>query len=289
MKQRLFYDNYYKKTAVLVPEYSYEEIGEISYDFLRELHHESTIPVPIEKILDNDLRINICPIPGLRDYFEVEGWISSDLTTIHVDDFICNKRECRYRFTLAHELGHAVLHKKIYSEYHFNKIDEWKDFCIHVDNGIYSWLETQARFFAELILVPKILLREKFIESLKNLDSSFELASYLELKKDEYLDYVLDLLSTNLAQVFHVAIRVVHRRIERDKLMPLIPGYAEEIMPDNESIILEPSEDNLNEFVEEHAENIFEDDIRNLKLLKSIPKADLKDAANFFKEKIHSK
>jgi len=74
------------------------------------LNPTRVIPVPIEEIAEFKLGVNIIPIPNLQKTFEVEGFISSDLQNIYVDQFILYERPTRYRFTLAHEIGHIFLH-----------------------------------------------------------------------------------------------------------------------------------------------------------------------------------
>lgn len=111
-----------------VPYLAYEQIANVAYRFLCRLNCESIIPVPIEKIIEFHLGIDIIPIPELLNTFEIDGWTSSNLKAVHVDEFIYKYRETRYCFTLAHELGHVVIHKKIFNKYNFIKIEEWKRF-----------------------------------------------------------------------------------------------------------------------------------------------------------------
>ena len=65
----------------------------------------------IEEIVEFDFRINIVPVLGLQREFEVEGFTSGDLKNIYVDEYTYTDRITRYRFTLAHEMGHIVLHR----------------------------------------------------------------------------------------------------------------------------------------------------------------------------------
>jgi Zn-dependent peptidase ImmA (M78 family) len=98
----------------------------------------------------------------LRDLLEVDGFISSDLTCIRVDQFVLERRLKRYRFTLAHELGHWYLHREIYAELRFGSVSEWKLFLEEVDDTDYGWLEYQAYAFAGLVLVPTGHLEAQF-------------------------------------------------------------------------------------------------------------------------------
>ncbi len=98
------------------PILSYRDLRVRAADFLRTHHPQGTIPVPIEEIVEFKYRIDIIPVHGLQQAFEIDGFISSDLKTITVDCFIYEHRPNRYRFTLAHELAHAVLHRKIFHD-----------------------------------------------------------------------------------------------------------------------------------------------------------------------------
>lgn len=129
----------------------------------------TTIPVPIEEIIEFEFGMNIIPIPGLHQGYEIDGFISSDLSEISVDQFVYESRPGRYRFTLAHELGHAVLHRKVYEAAAFSTIKKWKRFIEEIDLQDYEWLEWQGYAFAGLILVPPAPLKKKFAEAVRHL------------------------------------------------------------------------------------------------------------------------
>jgi len=208
---------------IKVPYFSYADLSKISYQFLQKFNFATKIPVPIEEIIDLKLKINIFASPGLRDIHEIEGWTSGDLSTIFVDEFIFYHRETRFRFTLAHELGHIVLHKKIYGEHTFSSIEDWKRFCNKIDKKSYSWVESQAYNFAGLILVPSIHLTKFFKDQIIKHKSSFDSARFKKLTKDKYQDYFIDVASVALASIFNVSTDVISRRIEKDGLIKLIP------------------------------------------------------------------
>src|SRR5262245_3634449 len=102
--------------AIKVPFLPYEKLRSIADEFLRKHHQSGDLPVPIEKIVELQLRLDIVPVPGLQDEFEIDAFITSDLTEIRVDSFIQRKRQARYRFSLAHEVGHMLIHKDIFKE-----------------------------------------------------------------------------------------------------------------------------------------------------------------------------
>lgn len=104
--------------------YSYREIGEQAEAFLKKHGRFDTLPVDIEAIADMDLRLNIIEVPNLRDVIGVEGYISSDLKDITIDVSLYERYRNRFRFTLAHEVGHFVLHPTIYRQFSFKSMEE---------------------------------------------------------------------------------------------------------------------------------------------------------------------
>lgn len=67
---------------------SYEEIARRALEILEQHKLESTLPVPIEHIMDNILRINIIPFPNLFTDFEINAFVSSDLKKTYVDEYL---------------------------------------------------------------------------------------------------------------------------------------------------------------------------------------------------------
>jgi hypothetical protein len=152
----------------LHPSYlSYKDLRRRADDFLRTHHPDGTIPVPIEEIVEFRYRMDIIPVPGLQEAFEVDGFISSDLKAITVDAFVYEHRPARYRFTLAHELAHAVLHRRIFHTYVFRRVEDWKRLQQEMDEADRQWLEWQAYAFAGLILVPAEPLRTEYEKAIR--------------------------------------------------------------------------------------------------------------------------
>jgi hypothetical protein len=144
------------------PRYSHEDIARIAASFLSEHHPSETIPAPIEKIVDNSLKIDIVPIPGMHKAFDTDGSTTSDLEAIYVEEFVYDQRPGRYRFTLAHEAGHIVLHDKPYRSLKWDSLEEWKRTAQGIDEEQYRWLEWHANAFAGLVLVPPSLSKNRY-------------------------------------------------------------------------------------------------------------------------------
>lgn len=107
-------------------------------------------PVDVEVICD-DLEIGILPIVDLSRTFRVDAFISADFKTIYVDSREFERDSHRYRFSVAHELGHFVLHRK-YCPNVTKSLDEWFQFFRRFIN---DYAEFQANYFAGSLLVPE--------------------------------------------------------------------------------------------------------------------------------------
>ena len=64
---------------IRAPFLSYEDIRGKADEFLALHHPDGTIPVPIERIVEFKLGMDIVPVPGLRGVIEAEGFTTSDL------------------------------------------------------------------------------------------------------------------------------------------------------------------------------------------------------------------
>jgi hypothetical protein len=194
-----------------VPHLPYEKIREAAGSFLRTYHPRATIPVPIEDIVEFQLRLDIVPVPGLRHAFEIDGFTTSDGREIHVDARAADDYPARYRFTLAHEVGHLELHPWAYEPGCFHTVQGWKDFLNAIPEDDASRLEFQANCFAGLVLVDSVRLAAEVDAAVGRINAAgHRLASLWE----EAWPHIEALV----AKTFCVSTEVVHRRIEFDKL-----------------------------------------------------------------------
>jgi hypothetical protein len=181
------------------------------------------VPVPIDVLIEKDLNIDIIPIPGLQKSFEIEGFITSDFTSIYVDDYLFDRKYYyRYRFTLAHEIGHFALHKKYFDLYAFRSMEEWRNFVTELDPRDHSKMEYQAYVFAGLLLVPPSELASIFNEKLSSVESLINQAKSKGLKRAEYLAYAIDYMANSLVPYFEASLDVLKRRIQADRLDKLL-------------------------------------------------------------------
>jgi len=195
-----------------------EQINAEAESFLAAYHPSKSIPIPIEEIIDLKLQIDIIQIPSLKDAFaevglDIDAFISSDFASISVDKFIQEKRNSRYRFSLAHEIGHMLLHGYLYSKFEFNTIDEWTAAIRQMPFQDQEIVEWQADEFAGLVLVPRAVLKDEFKKALK------ETEALLKISYKNKPELVTGILVRSLAVKFVVSEYVMKIRFERDGLL----------------------------------------------------------------------
>ena len=135
---------------------------------------------------------------------ETEAELSIQEKTIYVDSRIFSSSlEFRSRFSIAHEIGHYILHKDFYTNHMiFESIDEYINFYRTIDDRQYRFLERHANEFAGAFLVPK----DRFWEELKKrLETPFE--------SDADIQNQLIFVCEELKDVFNVSAQVLMRRI----------------------------------------------------------------------------
>jgi len=163
----------------------YEKIAEEAVNFLAKYHPKITITIPIDEIIELCLGIDIVPTPNLQRDYDIDGFTSSNLKFIYVDDFVFSKRPYRYCFTLAHELGHILLHKNILESFHFNSVSSWEEFVTQVDPHDYDRLETQCYHFGGLILAPPKPLRQSLLDNLDFISPDVEKAKSAGIERKQ--------------------------------------------------------------------------------------------------------
>jgi hypothetical protein len=188
---------------------SYKQIARIAAESLEGFGCKSSLPIPVEHIIDNVYKINIIPFPYLFARFEINAFTSSDLRNIYVDEYLYENLTPQYRFTLAHELGHIILHKKIYLNIEMKNLEQWKRFISEVDEIDYRQLEFQANNFAGLFLVPGHLLERTFGQQLSGQLKNIDKSKRQKLKREEYLPWIVEVIASSLGPIFEVDPQVV--------------------------------------------------------------------------------
>lgn len=198
--------------AIVAPYLPYESLRLLAADFLTRHHQVGDLPVPIEWIVENNFSLDIVPVPGLKDGFDVEAFITKDLTEIRIDETIYQKRPNRYRFSLAHEVAHLELHRDVYTTLNFCDIAEWKKAMTSIPADQYSWIETQAYNFAGLVLVPPTPLNDIFSDHVERMKKA-------GVEFDELSASAKKTVFSSIGRAFEVSSEVVEKRIKKDGLL----------------------------------------------------------------------
>ncbi len=145
---------------------------------VEDIRIKTSFSYPEKNIVDlaNELGVSVYEVPFTENP-EINAMLvykdekNDNKPTIYIKKTLPDTRK---RFTLAHELGHFVLHKKAGVKFRLDGFDYSSD-------ADYALEETEANFFAATILVPK--------EELKKLrsffDNNFEvIADYFGVSKE---------------------------------------------------------------------------------------------------------
>jgi len=203
-------DNF--KAPFIRPEQAWQEA-----DRIRKEHWPSgQVPVEVEEILWK-LGIRIDPISSLKTSNDLDAVLSGDLTRVIVDaeEYMDDRKLNRMRFSIAHELGHYVLHKKVYENIRITSVDDWIRFVESIPEDQYGYIEQQAYEFAGRLLVPIDRLRQEISRAMIKAKG----AGFADW--DRSGDAAREYMASNVCRVFGVSSQVIEKRIIRERLSPM--------------------------------------------------------------------
>ena len=109
----------------------------------------------------------------MEDDFKIVGKVCHNEKKIYINPADSPQRQ---RFTIAHEIGHIVLHKDTNDVHHRMKDVEDKDLNIYSDNI----QEIEANRFAAMLLMPELEFKKAWSRYSNFLDS---IAEYFNVSK----------------------------------------------------------------------------------------------------------
>ncbi len=193
-----------------------EDIRKAVEQFRTQYWARDSIPVDIFEIVEFELGIEIRTILNLKEAGDVDALLLVDFKTIVVDqnDFLNERSQNRLRFSVAHEVGHFILHRDIFSRIEYSSIAELIDFFDKIPDEQYYWIEQHAYEFAGRLLVP----REKLIEKLND---AVALAKKMGFDAwDTSGDSTRQYIAHGIARHFEVSGQVIEKRLIRENLWP---------------------------------------------------------------------
>ncbi len=179
------------------------------------------IPVNIDAIIEFRLGLEIRPIKNLKSVYDIDGMLSRDLSIIFVDNDMYSdiRYESRLRFTLAHEIGHFVLHRDFYLSQNFDDAEDWLDIIQSLDPNDLDWYERHANEFAGRLLVPRDYLIKEISANKDEVDKLREKAIELDLG-DEMERWVISAIARKVCQKFQVSAQMIEIRMMREGVDP---------------------------------------------------------------------
>lgn len=128
----------------------------------------SELPVDVFSIVELGLRLDVIPLDDLYPKYQVDAALLPDFSGMYVDaeSYVLWEKgpvwkQNRLRFTVAHEVGHLVLHREYATKVKFNSFDDFARHFKGDDPARYS-LEQEANEFAGRLLVPVERMSEHF-------------------------------------------------------------------------------------------------------------------------------
>jgi Zn-dependent peptidase ImmA (M78 family) len=185
---------------------SYGEIEQKAEDFLKKYNPTRLIPVPIERIVEIDIAINVVPKKSLRSMHHIDAFLSSDLTELYIDyDDYMNETN-RGRFSLAYEMGHVSLHADIVKT--VATIQEWKEKILE-EGASRAIRENEANDFAGCVLMPRKELMAEYELQKKKAETELQKVGLTNTDSSTLNSYI----SVSLAKTFAVSQQAAEIRL----------------------------------------------------------------------------
>jgi hypothetical protein len=183
--------------------------------FRQKYHPHGSLPVPVLDIAEFELGLELVPMPGLRQHHDIEALLVPGLNRVYVDKegFVNPKQTFRLNFSVAHEIGHLILHPRQYQGASHKSLEQWLAFFRAIPEPEYRKIEWQANEFAGRLLVPRSALEERLATVVRKARAAgFTFGS----GDDATLEYV----SNALNRPFEVSWEVMIRRLRNEELWP---------------------------------------------------------------------
>ena len=194
-----------------------QDIWRQADEFRNRVWPSQAIPIDVLSVVEFELGLEIRPISKLKEEADVDALLLGDWQTIVVDQnqYMDDRYTNRLRYSIAHELGHYVLHKAVFSQMPQGSLAEWIAFMRDMPEKEYSFLEYHAYEFAGRFLVPPEAMR-------RELESVIQLAEQSGMPRSQLQDEAhMQYLAKPISRKFGVSSSVIERRLPKEKLWPL--------------------------------------------------------------------
>lgn len=179
--------------------------------FREDLWPSGDLPIDVLAIAEFGLGLEIRVIDGLKLEFDVDALLAMDWKTLAVDrdQYMEERFQRRLRYSVAHELGHYVLHRKVADQMPKTEA-ELVSFYSQLPEKEYSFLEYHANEFAGRLLVPRDELERRLTLALRALGLPED------MRDEGARVQIIPVLATHFA----VSSDVIEIRLNRENLWP---------------------------------------------------------------------
>lgn len=193
----------------------WESVERFRQKHLRDL---GKVPVDVLTVIEVRLRLDVIPFDRLLEKYSVDAAVMPDFSGIYVD-----KRSYRFlegqppwqfnrlRFSLAHELGHILLHREKAGDLSFKTLEDYWAWMRRYNESRYG-LEWDANEFAGRLLIPPERLKTDFDAFAQGVCKSFP-AWWTNSNLREAL-------CSQLGETYGVHKDVISCRLDREELWP---------------------------------------------------------------------
>lgn len=186
-----------------------KEIIENLANEFRNKFTSNSIPVDVELLAEKE-GLQLTPIPGLKKAAGTEAFLTRDLSEIVFEP---NSPDVRIYFSIAHELGHYILHSEQIKLLAPQSFVDWMQMVTNLPGPIWGRAEKQANLFAEYLLIPTSNLKSEII-TLK--DQIVEAKNIIGIDIEALNEY----LANPLAKKFCVSAKTMLIRLTNSGINP---------------------------------------------------------------------
>jgi hypothetical protein len=179
-----------------------------------------TLPIDAVYIAEINLRLEPIPLKGLWADLNIDAALTPDLRGFFVDsesyelilERVRNNHwlENRLRFSVAHEIGHFVLHGDVLKELKFTSVQEYLGWRNTQQLGPSP--EYQADEFAGRLLVPRDVLLKEYDRVQETVAKEHEDWRQIPGTREK--------MARKLAPRFGVNYQVIETRLDREEIWP---------------------------------------------------------------------
>ncbi|MDR1235818.1 MAG: ImmA/IrrE family metallo-endopeptidase [Holosporaceae bacterium] len=186
-----------------MPYRSEQEIDDVVKRFLQDLEIKEP-PVDIELIAEK-LGLRIVPI--FSTVRGLKGHLSVNVSEIGINGrFFEDGKDNIYRFTVAHEIAHYILHKDFYLDFMGASYDDWCEFYAE-HNHVIDRAERQADIFASFVLLPTDMIK-------KDVDHYSLIFQVLKTFSKNEEDLRNDKIEYEISRKYRVALKTAQIRLK---------------------------------------------------------------------------